>query len=157
MYPRRAITFLIDWAYHQYVRLLLWKNGQTSKRSTPSKFLILKSFIIPTSNFYFAGRQCTCCQSAHSPTTRLEISTHSISRPRLLTRGDDLLRHLHPYPAQAVPNWWCGPSYWTRSRLGICLRRVKVGNPFSFYTFHTMVIYFGYLQSFLAVTVLNYF
>lgn len=128
MYPCRAITFLIDWAYHQYVRLLLWKNGQTSKRSAPSKFLILKSFIIPIPNSYIAGRQCTCCQSAHSPTTWLAVPTHSISRPRLLDRSDDLLRRLHPYPAQAVPDWGCGSSYWTRSRLGICLRRVKVGS-----------------------------
>ena len=132
MYPGRAITFLIDWAYHQFVRFQLWKNGQTSKRSTPSKFLILESFIIPTSIFYFAGRQCTCCQSAPSTSTWLEISTHSIPRPHLPAVSDDLLCHLHPNPTQAGPNWRCWPSYWTRFRLGICLRRVKVGKSSHF-------------------------
>ena len=133
MFSCRAITFLIDWAYHQYVRLLLWKNGQTPKRSAPSKFLILKSFIIPIPISYIAGRQCTCCQSAHSPTTWLAVPTHSISRPRLLVGCDGLLCHLHPRLAPAGPSRRCRPSYWTRSRLGICLRRVKVGKSFHFF------------------------
>ena len=131
MYPGRVITYLIDWAYHQYVKFLLWKNGQTSQRSTPSKFQFLNHFITPTSNVYFAGRPCTCCQPAPPTSSWLEISSHCFPRPPLLIGGDDLLCHLHQNLAEAGPSWRCRPSYWTRSRLGICLRRVKVGKSFT--------------------------
>ena len=104
MHPGRVIAYLSDWVHFQITRVQLWSYGLT-KRSTPSKCSSRNvCFALFTPIFYFAGRRCTCCQSATPFTGGLAISTNPIPRSGLSIGDISLLRHLHQNNSAAGSN-----------------------------------------------------
>ena len=141
MHPGRVIAYLSDWVHFQITRVQLWSYGLT-KRSTPRKCSSRNvCFALFTPIFYFAGRRCTCCQSATPFTGGLAISTNPIPRSGLSIGDISLLRHLHQNNSAAGSNWRHLPLCCTRSSPGICLRGVKVGKLFALYLLYYLYLF----------------